>query len=54
MRTKAKISIKFINNELFICKRFVNNSNFKYGEKAELKLEFVDMLRLKNIKKILR
>ncbi len=32
---KKRRSIKFINNELFIYKRFVNNSEFKYGEKAE-------------------
>ena len=46
VETKAKISI--INNELFIWKRFVNNSEFKYGEKTEkICREFVDMLRLK-------
>ena len=48
VETKAKLSITFINNELFICKLFVNNSEFKYGEKTEkICIEFVDMLRLK-------
>jgi hypothetical protein len=43
---KAKISIKFINNELFICKRFVNNSECEYGEKAEkICREIFDSLR---------
>jgi hypothetical protein len=41
--TKAKLSIIFIGNELFICKRFVNNLDCKYGEKAEIICrEFVD------------
>ena len=48
VETKAKISIKFVNNEIFICKSFVNNSGFKYGEKAEKTCrEFFDMLRTK-------
>jgi hypothetical protein len=45
VETKAMISINFINNELFICKRFINNSECKYGEKAEkICREFVDSL----------
>jgi hypothetical protein len=47
METKAMISINFINNELFICKRFTNNAECKYGEKAEkICREFVDSRRM--------
>ena len=42
--TKAQLSITFISNELFFCKRFFNNLDCKYGEK-EIFREFVDTLR---------
>ncbi len=46
--TKAQLSIIFIGNELFICKRFVNNLDCKYGEKAEIICrEFVNSLEMR-------
>ncbi len=41
--TKAKLSIIFIGNNVFICKSFANNLDCKYDKKAEIICrEFVD------------